>query len=207
MSVLPQFMGYPDYLEAIVAINWVTIDGQDGIFSYLPDLYLNSRAAQLAGVLMYGYNKRMGQLRMGGADYNVADPEGRPIWSGSYQQLGHARPLMDSPECAAVEALCQQVVVSRTPLGCWHYSAFDFNLTSARIAPVSAEITVSDAALTALPAGRMHARPLAMNNANGVATRYSGLPGAFRIWTSWSLSNPFDSHRLAMLEAGQANLP
>ncbi|MCT4331750.1 NAD(P)-binding protein [Paracoccus sp. YLB-12] len=206
MSVLPRLLGYRDYFEAIVAINWVGIDGQDGIFSYLPNLYLNSRAPQLAGVWMYGFNKRMGQLRMDNSSYHVASPQAAPIWSGQYQQPGFAQALMDSPECAAVEALCQQVVVSQSRFGGWHYSAFDFNLTSARVAPVSALITVTDATLANLPEGEMSARPLSMQP-GPAAFRDHGLPGAFRIWTSWTLSNPFDSHRLAVLEAERSRLP
>lgn len=206
LSVLPRLLGYPNYLEAIVAINWVGIEGQEGIFSYLPNLYLDSRAAQQAGVWMYGFNKRMGRLTMGDNAYSVAAPEGQPIWSGQYRQPGYSRPLMDSPECAAVEALCQQVVVCRGPLGGWHYCAFDFNLTSARIAPVAATIRIDDPTLANLPAGEMRARPLAMND-EVAAIRDHGLPGAFRIWTSWTLSNPFDSGRLAMLEAERSRLP
>ncbi|MBU3029102.1 NAD(P)-binding protein [Paracoccus marinaquae] len=206
MSILPRLLGYRNYFEAIVAINWVGIEGQDGIFSYLPNLYLDNRAAQWAGIWMYGFNKRMGRLSMGQSAYDVASPEGRPIWSGRYRQPGFSRPLMESPECAAVEALCQQVVVSRSRFGGWHYSAFDFNLTSARIAPVAARIEVSDPTLANLPAGEMSARPLVMGDSVG-ATRQQGLPGAFRIWTSWTLSNPFDSRRLAVLEAERARLP
>ncbi|MDP5306949.1 NAD(P)-binding protein [Paracoccus spongiarum] len=206
LSVMPRLLGYRDYFEAIVAINWVGVEGQPGVFSYLPNLYLNSRPPQLAGVVMYGFNKRMGKLQIGHSAYSVASPEGRPIWSGQYQQPGFAHPLMASPECAAVEALCQQVVVTRAPMGGWHYSAFDFSLTSARVAPVSAEIRVDDPALANLPAGRMHARPLTLDDR--LAARLDhGLPGAFRIWTSWTLSNPFDSRRLAMLEAERARLP
>lgn len=206
MSVLPRLLGYRDYFEAIIAINWVGIEGREGVFSYLPNLYLNSRAPQLAGVWMYGFNKRMGRLEMGESAYSVATPEGQPIWSGRYQQPDFARPLMASPECAAVEALCQQVVVTRAPFGGWHFQAFDFALTSARVAPVSAQIDIADPSLANLPAGPMSARPLSMLAADA-ATRDHGLPGAFRIWTSWTLSNPFDSRRLAMLEAERAHLP
>ncbi|MDB6177127.1 NAD(P)-binding protein [Paracoccus sp. Z330] len=207
LSALPRLLGYRNYYEAIIAINWVGIEGQPGIFSYLPNLYLNSRAPQLAGVWMYGFNKRMGQLQMGQSSYEVAAPDGTAIWSGRYQQPGFARPLMQSPECAAVEALCQQVVVSEGAFGGWRYSAFDFNLTSARVAPVSAQIDIADPALARLPQGRMQARPLAMHDAASFATRSHGLPGAFRIWTNWTLSNPFDSRRLAVLEAKRAGQP
>ena len=202
LSAQPAFTGYPDYLEAIIAINHVAIDGIPGLFSYLPNLYLNSRVPQLVGVGFYGYNKRMGRLSMTGSDYHVASPTGQAIWSGDYQQNGFERRLMNSPECGAVEALCQQIVVSQHPVMGWRFSSFDFNLTAARIAPVHARIRINDSNLAQLPAGEMPAQPLTMTGP-GQAMRHVGLPGAFRIRTAWTLSNPFDSGRLRVLQANR----
>jgi hypothetical protein len=154
---------------------------------------------------MYGYNKRMGQLAMGNDSYSVADPTGRPVWSGRYQQRDFARRLIDSPDCALVQSIAEQVVVTEGRFSRWQFSSFDFNLTSAYVAGVSAEIEVSDASLADIPAGRMTARPLA---GPGQAPESSnGLPGAFRIWTSWTLSNPLDSRRIARLEQQRWRLP
>lgn len=205
MSILPKFLGYKNYYEAIIAINFVQVDGFPGTFSYLPNLYLTNRGAQLAGVWMYGYNKRMGQLAMGNADYSVRDPEGNPIWSSRYQQRGFARGLSDSPEQGLVQTICNQVVVSQGKFSKWQFSSFDFNLGSAAIAPVSAEIDIWNQKLADLPAGRLTARPLAMPGAPAHAA--TGLPGAFRIRTSWTLSNPFDSRRIARLEGARTALP
>ncbi|HOZ32751.1 MAG TPA: hypothetical protein PLM52_07710, partial [Tabrizicola sp.] len=176
-----------------------------GTFSYLPNLYLTNRGAQLAGVWMYGYNKRMGKLAMGNADYSVRAPDDTPIWSARYQQKGFARPLSDSPQQGLVQSICNQVVVSQGKLSKWQFSAFDFNLGSAAIAPVSAEIDIWNQDLADLPQGRLTARPLAMP---GSPTQDApGLPGAFRIRTSWTLSNPFDSRRIARLEGARTALP
>ena len=205
MSVLPRLLGYRNYYEAIIAINFVEVDGYEGVFSYLPNLYLTNRGAQLAGVWCYGYNKRMGQLQMGNGSYSVASPQGAPIWSGRYQQKDFARPLMESPDCGAVQAISEQIVVTQGKFSKWQFSSFDFNLTSAYVAGVSAEIDVSDAGLADLPAGRMTAPPLAMPG-SAPATG-DGLPGAFRIWTSWTLSNPLDSRRIAKLERERQKLP
>ncbi|MGR3552545.1 hypothetical protein, partial [Paracoccus sp. (in: a-proteobacteria)] len=78
-------------------------------------------------------------------------------------------------------------------------------LTSAYVAGVSARIDVTDAALANIPQGRMTAQPLAMG-----AVQENGLhklPGAFRIWTSWTLSNPLDNSRIAQLEGERTKLP
>ena len=90
-SILPKIMGYRNYCEAIIAINFVQVEGHEGVFSYLPNLYLTNNWARLAGIWWYGYNKRMGRLQMGNGHYSVAATDGRPIWSGRYQQKDFAR--------------------------------------------------------------------------------------------------------------------
>ncbi len=204
-SALPRFLGFPNYFEAIVSVACVQVDGQPGIFNYLPNLYLSNHSAQLAGLLFYGYNKRMGQLQMGNGSYSVATPDGRPVWSARYQSRGFAHSLMDSPDCGVVQTICGQTIVSEGKLSRWHFSAFDFDFTSASVTPVAAEIQIHDPVLAQLPAGRMTAHPLAMPQ-DGRRHR-KGLPGAFRIRTAWTLSNPLDSRRIAHLEAARTRLP
>jgi uncharacterized protein with NAD-binding domain and iron-sulfur cluster len=204
-SALPRFLGFPNYFEAIVSVACVQLDGQPGIFNYLPNLYLSNHAAQLAGVLFYGYNKRMGQLTMGNGSYSVATPDGRPVWSARYQSRGFAHSLMDSPDCGIIQTICGQTIVSEGKLSRWHFSAFDFDFASASVIPVAAEIEIHDPTLAQLPAGRMTAQPLAMPH-DGRRHR-KGLPGAFRIRTAWTLSNPLDSQRISLLEAARTRLP
>lgn len=204
-SALPRFLGFPNYLEAIISVACVQVEGHPGLFNYLPNLYLSNRMAQLAGAWFYGFNKRMGRLEMTNSAYSVATPDGTPVWSARYQDRGFARSLFDSPDAARVQTLCDQVIVSQCHLGGWHFSSFDFSLGTAEITPVSAEIDIADAALAQLPAGRLVARPLAME---GDGRQHpQGLPGAFRIRTSWTLSNPLDSRRIARLEAARTRLP
>jgi uncharacterized protein with NAD-binding domain and iron-sulfur cluster len=204
-SALPRILGFPNYFEAIVSVACVQIEDQPGIFNYLPNLYLSNQSAQLAGLLFYGYNKRMGQLAMGNGSYSVATPDGRPVWSARYQSRGFAHSLMDSPESGVVQTICGQTIVSQGKLSRWHFSAFDFDFATSFVTPVAAEIQIHDAHLAQLPAGRMTAQPLAMPH-DGRRHR-KGLPGAFRIRTAWTLSNPLDSQRIARLEAARTRLP
>ncbi|MBN8632707.1 MAG: NAD(P)-binding protein [Rhodobacterales bacterium] len=204
-SALPRFLGFRDYLEAIISVACVQVEGQPGLFNYLPNLYLSNRAAQLSGVWFYGFDKRMGKLAMGDTDYSVATPDGTPVWSARYQDRGFARSLFASPEAARVQTLCDQVIVTQGKFSRWQFQSFDFSLGTAEITPVAAEIDITNATLAELPAGRMVARPLAMP---GEGTPPApGLPGAFRIRTSWTLSNPLDSRRIAQLEAARSRLP
>ncbi len=203
-TVLPRLLGYRNYYEAIIAISYVQVDGQEGTFAYLPNLYLNNRMAQLAGVWMYGYNKRMGKLTMGNNRYTVASAQGSPIWSAKYAQRDFARPFTDYDALGTFDRLANQVVVAKNKLGRWQYSNLDFSPTSAYVAGVHAEIDVQDAALANIPAGKMISQPLQLRN--DPAASNVTLPGAFRIWTSWTLSNPFDSGRIARLEAAKTRL-
>jgi hypothetical protein len=198
-------MGYRNYLEAIIAINFVQIEGYEGVFSYLPNLYLTNSWAKSAGVWMYGYNKRMGKLQMGHDSYDVATPEGTPIWSGRYQQKDFARPLVESPKCGLVQSLSEQIVVTQGKFSKWQFSSFDFNLSSAYVAGVSAEIDVEDTQYADIPAGRISASPLDRDQSGGDSQ--NKLPGAFRIWTSWTLSNPLDSRRLSNIQAKRGKMP
>jgi uncharacterized protein with NAD-binding domain and iron-sulfur cluster len=204
-SALPRLLGFRDYMEAIISVACVQVEGHPGLFNYLPNLYLSNRAAQLSGVWFYGFNKRMGKLAMGNADYAVATPDGTPVWSARYQDRGFARSLMDSPDAARVQSLCDQVIVTEGKVCRWQFSSFDFSLGTAEITPVSAEIDIHQPSLAQLPAGRMTAAPLAMPGDSAPSAH--GLPGAFRIRTSWTLSNPLDSQRIARLEAARTRLP
>lgn len=205
MSALPPFLGFAPYREAIVSVACVQVEGHPGTFNYLPNLYLSNRMAQVSGVLFYGFNKRMGRIEMGNSAYAVATPDGRSVWSARYQDRGFPRSLFDSPEAGRVQSLCDQVIVTEGKFTRWHFSSFDFSLGTAEITPVAAEIEIQDATLAQLPKGRMVAHPLAMEGDGPRDTQ--GLPGAFRIRTSWTLSNPLDSKRIARLEAARTRLP
>jgi hypothetical protein len=115
-----------------------------------------------------------------------------------------ARPRTDYATLGAVDRLANQVVVTQNKLGRWQFSNLDFGLTSAHGAGIHAQIDVADAGLGNLPAGKMIAQPLQLRN--DAASEGTALPGAFRIWTSWSLSNPFDSGRIARLEAAKTRI-
>lgn len=203
-TIMPRLLGFKNYNEAIIAINDVQVEGHDGVFAYLPNLYLNSKLPQLAGVWFYGYNKRLGKLTMGNDHYTVETEDGSPVWSAKYAQRDIPRPLTDYDSMGAIARLANQVVVNQNKWGKWQFSNLDFGLSGARVAGVHAQIEVQDSALADLPAGRMVAQPLQPKTVAG--NPKSSLPCAFRIWTSWTLSNPFDSARIARLEAAQNRL-
>ena len=203
-TVVPRLFGFRNYNEAIIAINDVQISGHDGVFAYLPNLYLNSKLPQLAGVWFYGYNKKFGKLTMGNNHYTVESEYGSPVWSGKYAQRDVPRALTEYGSFGEVSRLVNQVVVTQNQLGNWQFSNLDFGLTSAQAAGVHAQIEVQNSHEANLPAGRMIAQPIQLKSES--KNHHSSLPGAFRIWTSWTLSNPFDSGRIARLEAAKNRL-
>jgi len=201
-SIMPKFLAFRKYYEAIIAINFVQIDGQKGVFTYLPNLFLTNRLAKLSGIIFYGYNKNIGQLSMGQNTYSVSGPQGAPIYNGHYNQRNFARPLTDFPTAGRVQSLLEQVIVSQGRFSKWQYSSFDFNLSSAYVAGIQAKIDVQDARLANLPQGVMQANPIRIDGQQ--ANPDNQLPGAFRIWTSWTLSNPLDSGRIARLATSRS---
>ncbi|WP_106746079.1 NAD(P)-binding protein [Yoonia maritima] len=203
-TILPRLLGFRNYNEAIIAINDVQVEGHDGVFAYLPNLYLNSNLPRLAGVWFYGYNKKLGKLSMGNDHYTVATEQGSPIWSARYAQRDMPCPLTNYGALGDVARRVNQVVVTLNKWGKWQFSNLDFGLTSAQAAGVHAQVDVQNAQLANLPAGKMISQPLQINAGDNGAQ--SALPGAFRIWTSWTLSNPFDSGRIARLEAARNRL-
>jgi hypothetical protein len=69
------------------------------------------------------------------------------------------------------------------------YNAFDLQLDRAYVAPATGHVSVIDPsnggfqnADISVPALQPH--------------KPQGLPGAFRIWCSWSMTNPMDSKRI-----------
>ena len=69
------------------------------------------------------------------------------------------------------------------------YNAFDLQLDKAWIAPVHGRVRVKDSTPDGFVDADRDFQPLLP-----VATQT--LPGAFRIWCSWSMTNPADSKRV-----------
>jgi hypothetical protein len=153
----------------------------------------------LAARLFYRFNKLHGNIQMDNSRYSVQSKSNAPIWSTKYAQPNTPRPLTDFDAVGRIRSLIEQPVVTPGRFSKWHYSAFDFGISSAFAAPVSAHLSVQNSSAAAMPNGDYYCRPLELNN--------SGLPGAFRMWTSWTLTNPLDSTRIAKIVENQTHLP
>jgi uncharacterized protein with NAD-binding domain and iron-sulfur cluster len=191
LSFMPQLFGFRDYLESIFAINFVEIDGGDGtLFSFLPALLLNSSLATWSGKYFYGLAKRLARSEMTDDSYRTSSETGEPIWKVDFFE--HASPgfLADLGDLKLVRTLLETPIVTPRGNGGWQAMAFDFGVASAFATPAATQIDIYPSNNIGLPAGRLISRPYKAEPSK------DHLPGSFRCWTNWTLSNPFDSDRV-----------
>ena len=200
-SYMPQFFGFRSYLESIVAINCVEVAGGDGTtFSFLPALFLNSRLATWTGQIFYGLAKHYAKNQMTGSTYRTASVENVPIWDMRYFEHASVSRLVDLGDIGIVRSLLNTPILTPRGKGGWQAMAFDFSVGSAFAVPVATHIDVFSTNGIGLPAGRLISAPL-MREPEKI-----DLPGSFRCWTNWTLSNPFDSSRVKAVALAQQNL-
>ncbi|NTF46356.1 NAD(P)-binding protein [Rhizobium rhizogenes] len=199
-SFLPQIFGFKTYLENIVAINCVEIAGGDGtVFSFLPALFLDNSLATYSGQLFYGLAKRLAKNTLENSTYSTATEENVPVWSMRYFDYAPISRLVDLGNIGLVRALLDTPILTPRGKGTWQAMAFDFSVGSAFAVPVVTELDVFATNGIGLPAGRF------ISPAFRAKPEENGLPGAFRCWTDWTLSNPFDSSRVKAVAAAQKN--
>jgi uncharacterized protein with NAD-binding domain and iron-sulfur cluster len=189
-SFLPQFLGFPPYNEATFAIpDCRTDEGGPAPFLYPRKLYVDNAAAIMAGKVFYAMNKSRATLGWDEAGFTGSTPEGMMIDS-QFIQTDDPVSLAGHPAMGAVAQMLGTAFVTDSQR-CRKllYNAFDLQLDKAWIAPVHGRVRVKDST----PGGFVDAdrdfQPLLP-----VATQT--LPGAFRIWCSWSMTNPADSKRV-----------
>lgn len=197
-SFLPQILGFKSYLENIVAINCVEIEGGDGtIFSFLPALFLNNALATYSGRFFYGLAKKLAKNTLDGSLYRTLSEENHPVWQMRYFDHAPTGRLVELGNVSLVRALLDTPILTPRFFGTWQAMAFDFSVGSAFAAPVATHLDIYSTNGLGLPAGRFISPPFSGGQEE------NGLPGAFRCWTDWTLSNPFDSSRVKTIAAAQ----
>lgn len=200
-SFLPQFLGFSTYLESIVAINCVEIAGGDGTtFSFLPALFLNNRLATWSGRLFYGLAKHYAKNQMAGTSYRTKSEKNAAIWDMQFFEHAPVSRLIDLGDVGLVRSLLDTPILTPRGKGAWQAMAFDFAVGSAFAVPVATHIDIFPTNGIGLPAGRL------ISPALKPSPEQAGLPGSFRCWTNWTLSNPLDSARVKAVASAQQNL-
>lgn len=180
------------YLEFIISVPYVRHADParrarvPGPFIYMPQLYLNRASPVWLGVYAYGYRKAQARIVTGADRYEVQQlKSGAPIISGHFRKAGPTGAAAGFPLLRAAQQAYALPLVSRTLLGKWLYSYFDFALGEALIQPIEMTIKIHNDQAAGLPAGEY-----------GVPSiRHSGL-GAFFLSTAASISNPLQSRDL-----------
>lgn len=188
-SFVPNFLSMSPYGEATYAIPYVQSDeGGRSDLLYPRKLYVNSSAAIMAGKLFYAMNKSKAEIDVLDTSFTANDKQGLKI-DAQFEQ--HSDPVAASqhPAQGAISSLLNQSFITRRDSGKLLYNAFNLELDRAYIAPASGKVSVEDPSSGGFAPTAQTFAPLG----NDAPT---GLPGAFRIWCSWSMTNPLDSKRV-----------
>jgi len=181
-----------DYLEFIISVPYVRHADPalrarvPGPFIYMPQLYLNRLSPVWLGVYVYGYRKALAQISADGNDYMVRQLKtSAPIVAASYKKAGMTGGAGDFPYLRAVQQAYSLPLISRTLLGTWLYSYFDFALGQALIQPIEMTIKIHNGQAAGLTPGVYQ-----------VPSIRKGSLGGFFMSTAASISNPLQSHAL-----------
>ncbi|SFR04167.1 acetoacetate decarboxylase family protein [Poseidonocella sedimentorum] len=193
-SFIPDFLAMSPYGEATFAIPYTrTEEAGQTDFLYPRQLYVNSKSAIFAGRFFYAMPKEDATITVGNSHFTASDDKGLAL-DATFQQRRDPVALSGHPAHGAISDLLDMTFVTRRNSGRILYNAFDLQLDRAYVAPVTAEVETRD------PSGGFPAANLRLRGLEPHATRR--LPGAFRIWCSWSMTNPLDSRRVR--EAAEA---
>lgn len=194
-SFVPNPLAMRPYGEATIVIpDTHTADGGGAHFLYPRRLYVDSLPAILAGRGFYAMDKVRAQITQDDRRFSATTPRGLRL-EAQFSQRDDPAPLISHPAAALIASLINQSFVTRRASGRLLYNAFSPELDRAYVAGVSGTLTVRDPDPSGFPTGAWSFVPIE-------AQPRLGVPGAFRIWCSWSMTNPLDSHRV--LEAARS---
>jgi uncharacterized protein with NAD-binding domain and iron-sulfur cluster len=181
-----------NYLEFIISVPYVRHadpalrQAVPGPFIYMPRLYLDKLSPVWLGVYAYGYRKALSQITADGDDYIVKEHRsGRPIVACSFKKAGSTGAVTDFPHMSRVQRAYSLPLISRTILGTWLYSYFDFALGQALVQPIDMTVKIYNSEATGLTPGVYK-----------VPSIEGGSLGGFFMSTAASISNPFQSYAL-----------
>jgi len=188
-SFLPGLLSMSPYGEATFAIPFTcTADGGRAPFLYPRRLYVDNRLAIFAGRFFYAMDKVGARIQMDDSRFAVSNGAGLSI-DACFEQRSNPVPLSTHPAHGAISQILDLSFVTRRSGGGLLYNAFNLELDRAYVAPVSGQVAINDPNAGGFASGSFDCTPL--SPAWGPE-----LPGAFRIWCSWSMTNPLDGTRV-----------
>lgn len=188
-SFVPKFMSMSPYREASFAIPYVqTEEGGAAPFLYPKRLYVDNSAAIFAGRYIYAMDKVRAKLQMDNRIF-TGEADNERFLTAEFTQQKDIQALSSHAAFSTLSDFLNTSFVTTRGDGNFRYNAFNLQLERAYVAPVAGHVSVSDPHEGGFPDADISFQPL-------VNAPISGLPGAFRIWTSWSMTNPMDNKRV-----------
>ncbi len=178
-----------NYNEFICAVPWVR--HTDPALQDLPPLicptvlFLDSLAPILLGIYGYGFNKIRAAIAADADSYIIRDQADQSeIIACSFAPAGPKTSPRDLPLFGATWPVWEMPMVTRSKLGAWQYSVYDFSLAQARMQPVAMDIRIASPRL-GLPPGAITVPSIA-----------TSALGGFFLTAAGTINNPFQSAQL-----------
>ncbi len=195
-SFVPDFMAMSPYGEATFAIPYTHSDEGGGApYLYPRQLYVNNNTAIQVGKLCYAMNKAKADIEVENTHFIASDPGGLSI-DARFEQHQLPMPVSSHHAHGTISNFLDMSFLTRRKSGKLLYNAFNLQLDRAYLAPVHGQIRVTDPNPNGFADADLTVTPLQNRT-------HQTLPGAFRIWCSWSMTNPFDSKRIRHANAAR----
>jgi uncharacterized protein with NAD-binding domain and iron-sulfur cluster len=189
-SVRPGFvpfggMNYFEFIELVPFVEHTELGHMfPGPFSYMPTLLLDQLPPVIIGVNLYGFNKKLAQIR---THYNCSDirSEVGQI-AAQFIDVGPPGRISEFKGIAALRRLMELPQVSKVPGGEYIYSMMDLHLDAATCQSASGFVKIGPPFIPDGPQSVLELNPAPRDLGDLVRQPFS-----FRLTTQWHLSLPF----------------
>jgi len=178
-------LGGADYFEIAELIpDVVLFDGthfQTALFSYMPQLLVDSLPATLIGQQFYGFNKQLARITVDGGAFNVRSPIGN--LRAGFERVGVPGDISDFGRIKDLRSKLEQPLVGVKKNGTFVYSILNFGLSAAVFQLITGTVNIRPPFVPPQPKDAYDFQLQAS----------TGYPWGFRFLGRWTLSLPFDA--------------
>jgi len=152
---VPLGIRYGEFALAVPFVHW---GGGTHLNTWIPAMVSGYGPATWSGNALYGFSKRMGDVRRDGPFLLVTSEQGALLLHAMLEAHGAWAAVRDGepPALAFVREVFALPVVGRRADGVWACSYFDWDFGAARLRPADACVSVAQPIVTGLPLGDYH---------------------------------------------------
>jgi hypothetical protein len=197
--------GGADYFEIAQLIpNVVLADEahfQTAVFSYMPQLLVDSLPATLIGQQFYGFNKQLARITVDGDAFNVRSPVGK--LRAGFERKGLPGNISDDgfDRIRGLRSKLEQPLVGVKKDGNFVYSILNFGLSGAVFQLVGGAVNIRPPFVPEQP--RQQQEQPQPDPYNLELKASAGYPWGFRFLSRWTLSLPFDAPTGQTIDTGK----